>query len=139
MFSVSLLTAVTKDIPVNLFLTVHLEFLHVFMVLEDIQGSLLLGVPRKGLFGEENTEKQELCVKPSYWPNSPILATLLTPVQGEQAPSIFRAVHLDMVVAVPNASLFRFPVIQWPGGCSQTHVLGCSGGCRGPCAGLNRS
>ena len=27
-----LLTAVTKDIPVNLFLTVHLEFLHVFIV-----------------------------------------------------------------------------------------------------------
>ena len=33
LFSVSLLTAVTKDIPVNLFLTVHLEFLHVFVVL----------------------------------------------------------------------------------------------------------
>lgn len=30
-FSVLLLTAVTKDIPVNLFLTVHVEFLHVFI------------------------------------------------------------------------------------------------------------
>lgn len=66
MFSVSLLTAVTKDIPVNLFLTVHLEFLHVFIVLEDIMGSLLLGVPRKGLFQCFLHQKQELCVKPSY-------------------------------------------------------------------------
>lgn len=30
-FSVLLLTAVTKNIPVNLFLTVHVEFLHVFI------------------------------------------------------------------------------------------------------------
>lgn len=30
-FSVLLLTAVTKDIPVNLFLTVHVEFLHIFI------------------------------------------------------------------------------------------------------------
>lgn len=30
-FSVLLLTAVTKDIPVNLFLTVYMEFLHIFI------------------------------------------------------------------------------------------------------------
>lgn len=29
-FSVLLLTVVTKNIPVNLFLTVHVEFLHIF-------------------------------------------------------------------------------------------------------------
>lgn len=31
-FSVSLLKAVTKDIPVNLFLTIHVDFLQVFIV-----------------------------------------------------------------------------------------------------------
>lgn len=49
-FSVLLLTAVTKDIPVNLFLTVHVEFLHVFIKFSGHSGLSKAGSPRFCVF-----------------------------------------------------------------------------------------